>query len=296
MDKKLIFLDVDGTLLLPGTMVPPTSALEAIHAAQQNGHQVFLCTGRNRALSESLLSFGLNGLIASAGAYIEYVEYTEHGESDQSNAFDTSQQPPERVLLDHPMSMDLRDHILEVLHAAGAHCMLETKDNAYGEPKVIESLYRLGDNSETTRWKKTAFRPIREYDGSPVYTIPFVCPNPERLAVAQKQLEQECSVCLYDFFPSDPNETELWLNGEVFCLSCDKGTGVQCICDYLGVPIQQTIGFGDSMNDYAMMRKVATSVCMANGCDELKAISTMICPAVEQDGLAAGFQMLNLIQ
>jgi len=288
MDKKLIFVDVDGTLLPPGTMVPPNSALEAIHAAQQNGHQVFLCTGRNRALAEPLLSFGLDGLIASAGAYIEYCE------PNTTNAV-RERKPRERVLLDHPMSSELRDHILEALHAAGAHCMLETKDNAYGEPKILESLYRLGDNSETIRWKKTSFRPISEYDGSPVYTIPFACPSQERLAVAQQQLANECLVCLYDFFDDDPNATQTWLNGEVFCLSCDKGTGVQCICDYLGVPIQQTVGFGDSMNDYAMMRTVATSVCMDNGCDELKAISTMTCPAVQQDGLAAGFQRLHLI-
>ncbi len=33
MGKKLIFLDIDGTLTVPGQNVPPESALSAIRAA-----------------------------------------------------------------------------------------------------------------------------------------------------------------------------------------------------------------------------------------------------------------------
>ena len=34
MNKKLIFLDIDGTLTSPGSNVPPASALEAIRKAE----------------------------------------------------------------------------------------------------------------------------------------------------------------------------------------------------------------------------------------------------------------------
>lgn len=37
MNRKLIFLDIDGTLTTPGSNVPPDSALEAIRAAQEAG-------------------------------------------------------------------------------------------------------------------------------------------------------------------------------------------------------------------------------------------------------------------
>ena len=53
--KKLIFLDVDGTLTPAGTNVPPQSALDAIRAARNNGHRVFLCTGRNPAMTAACL-------------------------------------------------------------------------------------------------------------------------------------------------------------------------------------------------------------------------------------------------
>ena len=47
MSTKLIFLDIDGTLTIPGSNVPPESALDAIRTAQSFGHKVFICTGRN---------------------------------------------------------------------------------------------------------------------------------------------------------------------------------------------------------------------------------------------------------
>ena len=40
MKQKLIFLDIDGTLLPPGEMTVPASAVEAIRQARANGHKV----------------------------------------------------------------------------------------------------------------------------------------------------------------------------------------------------------------------------------------------------------------
>lgn len=50
MERKLIFLDIDGTLTEPGKNVPPASAVEAVRAARTNGHRVVLCSGRNRGM------------------------------------------------------------------------------------------------------------------------------------------------------------------------------------------------------------------------------------------------------
>ena len=47
MNRKIIFLDIDGTLTEPGSNEPPKSAVWAINQARKEGHYVFLCTGRN---------------------------------------------------------------------------------------------------------------------------------------------------------------------------------------------------------------------------------------------------------
>ena len=71
MDAKLIFLDIDGTLLPPGDAAIPASALTAMHKARANGHKLFLCTGRNyRMTSPLLLQFPFDGYICSAGGYV----------------------------------------------------------------------------------------------------------------------------------------------------------------------------------------------------------------------------------
>ena len=70
MSPKLIFLDIDGTLTMPGSNEPPQSALEAIRAAQRKGNLVFLCSGRNPGMLEPLLKYGFDGVIACAGGYV----------------------------------------------------------------------------------------------------------------------------------------------------------------------------------------------------------------------------------
>ena len=46
MNRKVIFLDIDGTLTRPGHNEPPESAVRAIGQARRAGHYVLLCTGR----------------------------------------------------------------------------------------------------------------------------------------------------------------------------------------------------------------------------------------------------------
>jgi hypothetical protein len=59
--------------------------------------------------------------------------------------------------------------------------------------------------------------------------------------------------------------------------------------------VENTYGFGDSMNDLAMIQTVGTSVCMANGSETLKGLSDIICPSVAEDGLAKAFHDLGLV-
>ena len=59
--------------------------------------------------------------------------------------------------------------------------------------------------------------------------------------------------------------------------------------------LPNTVGFGDSMNDLDMLKVVGTSVCMENGSPQLKAMSDMVCPSVEENGLADAFKKLGLI-
>lgn len=41
MERKIIFLDIDGTLTEPGSNEPPESAIRAVCQARKEGHYVF---------------------------------------------------------------------------------------------------------------------------------------------------------------------------------------------------------------------------------------------------------------
>lgn len=71
MNKKAIFLDIDGTLFDHNTNSIPESAIFAIQSAKQNGHFIFICTGRGISEVRNDFSFlPLDGYILSCGANI----------------------------------------------------------------------------------------------------------------------------------------------------------------------------------------------------------------------------------
>lgn len=280
MDKKLIFLDIDGTLTSPGSNVPPESALEVIRAAQKKGHLVFLCSGRNPGMLAPLLKYNFDGVISCAGGYVMVGD---------------------ELIYDMPMTKEESDLAVEKLHGEGVFCTIESRDGAWGDSNVSEFIEdSLGadskGNSEIERWRKAlsgslGIRPMNEYDGSPLYKVVVMCLRYEQLEPAREALEDRYNFCMQEI--KDP--AHRCINGELINRKYDKGRAILRICDYLGVPVEDTIGFGDSMNDLEMIRTVGTSVCMDNGAEALKKISDIVCPSVEEDGMAAAFRRLGLV-
>ena len=274
MKQKLIFLDIDGTLTPAGSNTPPESAMRAIKAAQKNGHLVFLCTGRNPAMLAPVLALGFEGAVAAAGGYVFMGD---------------------KVLFDCPMPPEQLETGLRLLKENGVFRTIEAKDATWGDEDLGDFLASAGEgNSELVRWRKALAEelnilPMHEYDGRPVYKIVFMCTEAEQLQPARDALERD-----YKFVVQDVAAHHC-LNGELINRSFDKGKGCRIVADACGIAIEDTIGFGDSMNDLEMIETVGTSVCMDNGSPKLKEVSDIVCPAVDADGLAIAFRQLGLI-
>ena len=85
MDRKLIFLDIDGTILAHGEEVHP-AVLEGLRRARNKGHMVFISTGRSHgSVPPEILDMETDGLICSAGSDIWI-----HGQRAWSAALDTA--------------------------------------------------------------------------------------------------------------------------------------------------------------------------------------------------------------
>ena len=275
MNSKLVFLDIDGTLTTPGSNIPPESAMEAIRAAQKAGHKVFLCSGRNYDMLKPLLGFGFDGAVASGGGYVFAGDL---------------------VLYDCPMTEEQKNKALRLFAEGGVLRTIEARDASYCDEGMGEFLQQTsGGNSELLRWREAlekdlGIRPMKEYDGRPIYKVVFMCAKAEQLAPAIRELEKEFYFLVQDLAGAN------CLNGELINRQFDKGTGIKRVCEALGCSLDDTIGFGDSMNDLEMIQTVAYGVCMANGSPNLKKQSDLVCPSVEEDGLAWAFRKLGLVE
>ena len=273
MNKKLIFLDIDGTLTPAGSNVPPESAMQAIRTAQAAGHMVFLCTGRNPDMLSPVLAYGFEGAVACGGGYVF---------------------AGDKVLFDHPMPDKDRDTALGLLKENGVFRTIESVDATFGDEDLGDFLAQAGEgNSELVRWRKALaeqlnIRPMGEYDGRPIYKVVFMCTEASQLNSAREALEKDYLFAVQDVAAHN------CLNGEIINRAFDKGKGVKIVADFFGFSIEDTIGFGDSVNDMEMIETVGYSVCMENGSPLVKAKSDLICPSVEDDGLAWAFRKLGL--
>ncbi len=276
MERKIIFLDIDGTLTEPGSNVPPASALKAVGRAQEKGHKVFLCSGRNYAMLSPLLAYGFDGVVASSGGYILC--------GDQ-------------VIYDCPMTEQQKEKVLKVLKANHVYCTIECLDGTYTDEAFKEFLKANGEsrgNSELLRWREQLegalnILPMAAYEGQPVYKVVIMCQSREQLKEPERLLGDEFHLSIQDA------DSFGIVNGEIVNKQFDKGKGVKRVCQSLGISMEHAIGFGDSMNDIEMMQEVSVGVCMENGSELLKGIADRICPPVEQDGLFRGFEELGLL-
>ena len=199
-----------------------------------------------------------------------------------------------KVIYDQPMDHEQFKLALDALHESGVFCTIEGRDQTFGDEDLGEFLKSTdGGNSEIERWRKAlaedlGIRPMKEYDGCPIYKIVFMCLEKEQLDKARLLVEKDFS------FVCQTVAAHGCLNGELINRAFDKGRGILRVCDYLGVDVKDTYGFGDSMNDLEMIETVGTSVCMANGSQKLMEMSDIVCPAVTEDGLAKAFKDLGL--
>lgn len=280
MERKLIFLDIDGTILIPGEGIRRT-VKEGLQKAREQGHQVFICTGRCcHMLPEELEDVTLDGVIANAGSDIWI-----HDTNIFRTAFDQAR---------------LR-RALEVLNALDTIYILEGYEKIYvserGAAILSESEPVPGDNPEIIRWKTFFSRwkntgDIRGWDPqrAPIPKISFMVLDRTEAERVYHALKKDFYVAFF------PPRSETFFNGELISMTADKGSAIRRTAGYLKAKMQDTIAFGDSMNDYQMIQEAACGVVMGNGDEQLKKIADRICETVEEDGVVRELARMGLIR
>ncbi|TBL71538.1 Cof-type HAD-IIB family hydrolase [Paenibacillus thalictri] len=101
--------------------------------------------------------------------------------------------------------------------------------------------------------------------------------NPEALASIRAELE---SWDVLEITNSHPFNLELNPKG------VSKASGLQDVCELLGIEMSQVVAVGDSLNDMSMIRQAGLGVAMGNAQEEVKREAGFITSSNEEDGVA----------
>ena len=277
MNRKLIFLDIDGTLV-SDMRAPSALATKAVRRARTNGHLVFLCTGRNMAIiGKDIMDVGFDGVIASAGGHVEVGD---------------------KVLFDSLLAEEIIQECLSVFHAHGIYCRIESPEGIFTDPQM-ESLLRTAkpdrSNSELIRMQREIeagipILPYESYPGNGAYKICFTSTGLEAVEETKKYLGDRFEYVVHPY-----GRSTSCFNGEIIRKGVDKGSGMEQVCRYYGMRMEDTVAFGDSTNDNEMMKCAGISVAMGNACEELKHMADVVCRNVWDDGIYYEFERMGFL-
>ena len=273
--KKIIFIDVDGTLVNYENVLPK-SAVEAIQSARQLGHKVYLSTGRSRAeVCDCIWDIGLDGMIGGNGSYVE---------SDG------------KVILHQLITLEQCKRIVDWLHARGLEFYLESNAGLFAsenfesraEPTIHEYCARKNREPMTVREIFPDMIFGDELYRDDLNKISFILDSREDYLQAVKD------------FPDLQVGTwggagEIALFGDFSPKNISKAQAVEILLKYLNADKKDTIAFGDAKVDIPMLEFCAVGIAMQNGGDEIKKIADFVTDSVDEDGLKNAFIKLGLI-
>ena len=81
-------------------------------------------------------------------------------------------------------------------------------------------------------------------------------------------------------------------NVELNSARAQKGLALQRLADLLGIPMAETMAFGDDLNDVSMLRSAGIGVCMGNASAEALAAADWQTASCDENGVAAALARL----
>jgi Cof subfamily protein (haloacid dehalogenase superfamily) len=270
---RAVFLDVDGTYADYG--VVPEGHVRAVRAAREAGHRVLLCTGRPVSmLPESILAAGFDGLVASAGAFVEVAG---------------------AVLVDRRFPADLAARTVRALDAHDAVYILEAQEALHVSPAASERLRQILD----AHFRQAPEGPVGSsailgavHQTADRSAVPFAKVSVFDSSVAMERLVEEIGGDIAVVANSVADEGRH--AGELYQRGISKADGVAAVIAHLGIAREDTIAIGDGANDFEMIAYAGVGIAIEGSTPELMAIADRTAARPRQEGLVAAFAELGL--
>lgn len=253
MKKRLLFLDLDGTLLNDAKQITPGNR-EALERTLARGHGVIITTGRPlKSALEQSRRLGLD----KPGCYvIAYNGAMVYDWAKQDTVFARALTIPSVI------------RVFEKANELGQHIQTYDSLDVLVEPR--------GDDEAVRRYCKMVSMTYRvigdvhtDLAEDPVKCLAINYQDKSGLLALQAWIREEMGQELDCFF-----SCEQFL--EVVPKGMNKGEAVKMLCARLGVAIENAVAAGDAANDLAMLKAAGIGVAMINGSDEVKAVADYI--------------------
>ena len=262
--RKAVFFDIDGTVWDERQQIP-ASTREAFRKMKQQGHYLFISSGRTRVFipDEALMPLGFDGILAGCGTYGEF-----QGEAK----------------FYHRIALDEIKRVNDFLRDLGAAYILEGRHFLYLDAE------RFPKDSAFPRELKREMgeRMIRVSGNEDTLEVSKFCVN--YLEDIRKQAELERVL--------KPEYTVIHRGGnfmEIVPKGFHKAAGIQKICRILGIAHEDTYSFGDSTNDLDMLEYTAHSVAMGDGMQQAKEAAEYVTAPLWEDGIYLACSNYGLI-
>lgn len=244
---KIIFFDIDGTLIAMNHDKISKKVLQTLKQLQQKGIKLCIATGRGPMMIPRFDNVEFDLFLAYNGSYC----YTK-----------------EEILYSHAISTRDIDTVINNADKMKKIVALATKDSIVAngvDPNLIE--YCSFGKAEIKIEKD-----FEEAKKEGVYQILMGIRENEY----EEAIENVSSV-----------KISAWWDRAVDIIPSDagKGIGIERVLKYYGFDKTQSMAFGDGNNDIEMLQAVGIGIAMDNASDELKAVADEICEDVVEDGI-----------
>ncbi|MBQ9058201.1 MAG: Cof-type HAD-IIB family hydrolase [Atopobiaceae bacterium] len=257
-DIKVLFFDVDGTLLSHKTGHVPESTKQAIAEARKRGVKVVIATGRDIVELEKLpvtheIEFDgfltLNGNIClDQNKHMFAGNPIDSGEVEILVQIFEASRIPFVLINDHERYINFVDDVV-----------IKTQEETHGTIPEIGT-----------------------YQGEAIYQcLSFV---DDGIRQKLEELLDHCSITSW-------NETGI----DILAKTGGKAAGIQKFLDEEGLSRSQVMAFGDGENDLSMIKFAGIGVAMGNATDKLKVAADYVTTSVDEDGIAHALTHFGVI-
>ena len=262
MDNKMIFLDLDGTLLNDNKEIPETNK-KAIEAAIAAGHKVLICTGRPLCSVKKLLPiFGLDKPGCYAITYNGGLIYDAGSKS---------------TIYQKTLPFDQIKYVFEKAYEFGKiHIQTYTDKYVICEHDTKESR----DYERTIKTDRKVVNDIfEELNGREPCKILAIAFDTERkhIEAFREFMSEYCSGKI-DLYFSSYEYLEFMPTG------INKGHSIRWMCEYLNIPLKNTITVGDAENDITMLETAGIGAVMKNADNNVKKYGNYITERDNNEG------------